>query len=189
MPDKSLIPAFVRSAGCQPVVCDRRQAARTTEKRRREHEERIKALHQCFVGRPWLLAVLQSSRRLKGWLVGLPANSIDYIQGISPGKHASNEPFLTGKVNQHQAQKNEQNSLAGGEQHDDATHYQQQPKQVPADDQKRTGDRVVCAKRPDYGAVAGEIIRWHFHDQEPCQNDAAEKHHGGDQHDPYCHPV
>ncbi len=54
-------------------------------------------------------------RRLNGRLVGLPANSIDHIQCISPADHASDKLFLSGKVNQRQAQENEQDSLTGGE--------------------------------------------------------------------------
>ena len=66
------------------------------------HIDRIKGLHEWFAGWPWLPAVLRSNRRLKGWLVGLPANPIDHFQCIPPLKHASNDSSLTRKINQRQ---------------------------------------------------------------------------------------
>ena len=176
----------VQAASLLLVLAGRLPALR---KNSRGHRDGIKALHESFAGWPWLPVVLRSNRRLKGWLFGLPSNPINHVQCISPLKHASNEPFLTGKVNQRHTQKNEQDSLTGDEQHDDATDHQKQPEQVLADDQDSTGDWMFCAKRMDSRLVVGEIVGWHFHDEKPCQDDAADKHQGGNQDDPCCRTV
>ena len=160
------------------------------EENKRGHRDGIDALlEQWSTGRPRLLAVMRSNRRLKGRLAGLPANPIDHVQCIRPLKHASNESFLTGKVNQRQAQKDEQDSLTGDEQHDDATDHHQQPEKVFTDHHDSTGDWMFFAKRINSRLVVGEIVDWHFHDEKPGQDDAADKHQGGDQDDPRCRPV